>query len=86
MREIIVYSKQHCPYCVKMKKYLDDNNIEYKLVSLDNVDNRKKFIDDVVSKYPSIKTVPQMFVDDEWIGGYDELMQKISEGYSLVSE
>lgn len=86
MKNIVVYSKHHCQYCVKMKKYLDENNIKYILVNLDNVDNRQKFIDDVVSKYPSIKTVPQMFVDDEWIGGYDELMAKVSEGYSLESE
>jgi len=68
MNKVKVYSTQHCSYCVQAKNYLQSNGIDYESVMIDeNIDAAKL----MMSK--GLRTVPQIFIGEEHIGGYDKL-------------
>jgi glutaredoxin 3 len=70
--EVIVYSKTVCPYCTQAKSYLSKHGIEYKEINLDDEEARKAFY---VTCGAGVRSVPQIFVDGERIGGYQELIK-----------
>ena len=69
---ITVYSKTDCPYCLLVKNWLTENKLEYKEVLLDDIDLRQKFYD---AHNIKTRTVPQIYKDDQLIGGYRELLK-----------
>lgn len=69
--EVVVYSKTICPYCVQAKNFLKTHEIKYEEKNLDDDDERAAFY----SNYPGVRSVPQIFVDGERIGGFQELMK-----------
>jgi glutaredoxin len=69
--EVVVYSKTICPYCVQAKAFLKKNDIEYVEKNLDDDEVRMAFYSD----HPGVRTVPQIFVDGERIGGFQELVK-----------
>lgn len=68
---IVIYTTNTCPYCVRAKQWLKSKNYEYNEVSLEDPALRAEFKE----KNPTLKTVPQIFVDDVNIGGYQELVK-----------
>jgi len=70
--DVTIYSTAMCPYCVKAKTWMIANNILYKEVVLDN----KDAINEFKEACPGKTTVPQIIIDEELIGGHDELMEK----------
>ena len=85
MREIVVYSKPNCPYCVKAKRLLDQMELPFteRVVGLDATREQ------LLEAAPNARTVPQIIIDDKVIGGYDQLATYIETtgfngtGYSL---
>ncbi|MCC2251457.1 MAG: glutaredoxin family protein [Bacillota bacterium] len=43
MKNIIVYGTEWCSYCVKLKKWLKENNYGYEFKDIDNEENNKEF-------------------------------------------
>jgi len=78
---VIVYSTNTCPYCVKAKTWLSTNNIKFDEIILDNQDDIAKFKKDC----PGKNTVPQILINDELIGGCDDLMARQEYVLDLVS-
>lgn len=70
---VVVWSKPQCPWCVMAKRLLELKGIEYTLVTLGEEFTR----DDVAAKFPTARTFPIIEIDNEYIGGYNELRQKI---------
>lgn len=70
MPNIIIYTTTYCPYCVKAKKLLDKKQVEYTEIDLTNDDQGRI---DLVSKSNGCKTVPQIFINNNHIGGCDDL-------------
>lgn len=70
--EIKIYSKTICPYCSAAKNWLKSRGYSYEEINLDNDEERTKFYESIGN---NIKTVPQIFVDGERIGGYQELVK-----------
>lgn len=70
--KITVYTKTICPYCTSAKMWLKNKGYSYEEVNLDNDEERQKFYERVGE---GVRTVPQIFVDDERIGGYQELVK-----------
>lgn len=68
MNTVKVYSTQHCSYCVQAKNYLQTNGIEFQSVMIDEDIDAAKLM---MSK--GLRTVPQIFIGEEHIGGYDKL-------------
>lgn len=71
----IVWSKNHCPYCDQAKALLRLKGIEYEEKNINNGYDRE----DLLAVVPGARTVPQIFLDDQLIGGFQEL-QKYFEG------
>lgn len=70
---IEIYSMDNCPFCVKAKDLLMKNNLMYKEYRL-NVDYFKKDLAVKLNVAPTDRiTLPQIFLDNDSIGGYNEL-------------
>jgi glutaredoxin len=65
----IVWSKHHCPYCDQAKALLKMKGIEIEERNI-NTDWTKEQLLEAV---PTARTVPQIFLDDQYIGGFTEL-------------
>lgn len=68
---IRLYTRKRCPHCVSAKAWLKQRSYTFEEIDLDNSENVKKFL----SEHPSLKTVPQVFVGDELIGGFSDLIK-----------
>lgn len=66
-----VWSKNHCPFCDQAKNLLTLKGIEYEERNINNGWDR----DDLLAAVPGARTVPQIFLDDQLIGGFTELKQ-----------
>ena len=82
--EIKVYTKSDCPFCTKAKNWFDENGFEYETILMDNEEERLAFyqsingISEVIGQPTEVRrvnSVPQIFVDEKHIGGYDDLME-----------
>ena len=58
-----------CNYCEAAKRLLTRNNANYKEINIAKVDGA---MDEMIKKANGKRTIPQIFFDDEHIGGYDE--------------
>jgi glutaredoxin len=68
-----LYTKQNCPWCVKAKELLNNLGVQYKELHYD-----KDFTKDDLRALigPNLPlTVPQVFVKDYRIGGYEDLVE-----------
>ena len=75
-QKILIYSKKLCPYCVRAKEFLRQKNIAFQEIDLtENVEELEK-----LKKKTGHMTVPQIFVDDLFIGGYTDLITKFDSG------
>ena len=80
MSESIIYSKPSCPNCVKAKKLLDDRGVKYTAVELGIEIQPQELFDLFESKgLPQPRTAPQIFLQGQYIGGYDQLVTYIEE-------
>ena len=69
--KIVIYTQDMCGYCVEAIKEFETREWEYtshNIKHADNYDNLKELL-------PEVKTVPQIWIDGNHIGGYDELME-----------
>ena len=82
--KIRVVSKTDCPFCKMAKVWLEDHGFPYTEELMDNEEERLAFyqsltngVNEIVGqsdKVRRVNSVPQIFIDDKRIGGYDELM------------
>ncbi len=70
---IKVYSLSTCPWCKKVKKYLDDNNVEYEVVEVDLAkgEEQKKALEEVES-LTGKRSFPVTVIDDKAISGFKQ--------------
>ena len=72
MVEVEIYTNKGCPACVNVKQYLDKKGIEYVEKRLGR--SRKTDLEFSLRTRNS-KKIPQVFVDGEWIGGFDDVLR-----------
>ena len=70
MKNVTIYTGPLCNYCEAAKKLLTRNNVEYKEISIATVVGA---MDEMISKANGKRTIPQIFFDDQHIGGYDDV-------------
>ena len=70
MKNITIYTGPLCGFCDAAKILLARNNAEYKEISVATVDGA---LDEMITKANGKRTVPQIFFDDQHIGGYDDI-------------
>jgi len=64
-----IYTKEDCPYCEKAKDLFDAKGVEYEEY---NVTGDDELFEEMVERADGRKTAPEVFVDDELIGGWDD--------------
>ena len=69
----IVWSKDNCPYCDQAKGLLKMKSIEFEERKIGHGYTRE----DLLEAVPTARTVPQIFLDDELIGGFTELKKHL---------
>ncbi len=69
MKEVTIYSKTICPYCVKAKFLLQRKKVQFKEIMV--VDDQIR--DAMIKKSGGRMTVPQIFIGDTHLGGCDDL-------------
>ncbi len=67
----LIYTKDNCPYCVKAKSLLTIKSVEFTESKIGQDITREEFM----SLFPEQKTVPLIFINDQKIGGYDDLTE-----------
>jgi ribonucleoside-diphosphate reductase subunit M1 len=70
--EIKMYGKKNCEFCLMAKALLKEHNVDFDYVSVDDPDLCGMFYD----KY-NVKSVPQIFVDKNNIGGFEKLLDLV---------
>jgi len=70
MTKAVVWSKNSCPFCVQAKALLKQKNIEFEERNISQGDWTKEQLLEAV---PTARTLPQIFLDDNYIGGFTEL-------------
>ena len=77
MKSITVYSGPMCGYCDAAKRLLARNNLEFINIDVSAEDGLR---DEMTKKANGRRTIPQIFFNDEHIGGYQELRELEKEG------
>lgn len=72
--EVIVWSRDNCPYCEMAKRLLIANGMKYEER---NVTGGQWTKEDLLAAIPTARTVPQIIIDGECIGGYENLKQRL---------
>jgi glutaredoxin len=65
----VIWSKYNCPYCEQAKNLLKSKNIEFEERKIGDGYTRE----DLLEAVPDARTVPQIFLDEQLIGGFTEL-------------
>jgi len=68
--KVEIYTKMFCGYCHRAKRLLDSKGVDY--VEYDITMNGPKR-EEMVSRAPGARTVPQIFIDGIPVGGSDDL-------------
>ena len=77
MKKILIYTSLICPYCIAAKKLFENQNLNFTEILIDNDYEIKK---KMIKLSNGRKTVPQIFFDDDHIGGYDDLLKIVNDG------
>ena len=69
MAKIEIYTTPTCPYCHAAKSLLADKGVDYTEISVLDPDVREAMTERAHGR----RTVPQIFIDDAHVGGYDDM-------------
>lgn len=76
MPKVIMYTKEPCPYCVLAKNLLNEKGVSFEEVRIDlNPDKLEEML-----RLSQRRTVPQIFINDQAIGGFDDLAALAKSG------
>ena len=70
MKKITIYTGPLCNYCDAAKRLLTRNKAPFSEINIATVDGA---MDEMIKKANGKRTIPQIFFDDQHIGGYDEV-------------
>ncbi|MEW7976934.1 MAG: glutaredoxin 3 [Candidatus Sedimenticola endophacoides] len=71
MPKVEVYSTAICPYCVRAKELLGRKGVEYQEKM---IEGDRELMREMITR-SNRRTVPQIFIDDFHVGGYDDLAE-----------
>lgn len=70
MSDVVIYSKATCPYCDRAKMLLKNKGVEFKEL---RIDQDPKLLAEMLERSNNRRTVPQIFIGDHHVGGFDDL-------------
>jgi glutaredoxin 3 len=76
MAAVRIYTTRVCGYCIAAKRLMKDRGIAYEEIDVTGDDAKRAWLVDTTGR----RTVPQIFIGEQSIGGYDELAQLDRDG------
>lgn len=70
MADVLVYSTRICPYCVRAKQHLTRKGVSYREIMVDDDPQQRNEMMRITGR----RTVPQILIDGQPIGGCDDLL------------
>lgn len=74
---VLMYFKPTCPYCIAAQKIFSSRGIR---VTKIDVSSNPEVRDEMIARANGKTTVPQIFIDNQHVGGYDSLNKIIGDG------
>lgn len=68
--QVKIYSKSDCPYCVRAKEFFKRKNIAFEEFTVGADLTTEEY-----TELTSMKTVPAIFINEDLIGGYTDLVE-----------
>ena len=75
MKNIVIYTQDRCVHCNSAKREFETRGWEYtshNITEINNFNNLQELL-------PGIRTIPQIWIDDNYIGGYNDLKEWLFE-------
>ena len=67
--QVKMYTTRFCPYCIRARMLLDSKNVAYTDIAVDAEPQLRREMMDLSGR----RTVPQIWIDELHVGGYDDL-------------
>jgi len=77
MAKVVIYSSENCSYCQRAKQFLTQKGVPYTEIRVD-LDPHKR--EEMLARSNGRRTVPQIFINDQHIGGCDDLLALARDG------
>lgn len=71
---VVIYSKDNCPYCEGAKLLCSTEGLVYEEVKIGKDITREEFME----MHPTVRTMPLIFVDKQKVGGYQEFKNYVN--------
>lgn len=76
MPDVIIYSSNYCPYCIRAKMLLQDKQVEYREYIVDGEPGLRAEMQQKSGR----TSVPQIWIGEQHVGGFDDLWLLDSRG------
>ena len=76
MKKVIIYSTRICPFCVRAKNFFSKKDIPFEDIMVDQDPEQLK----IMLEKSQRQSVPQIFIGDYHIGGFDDLIEHDMDG------
>ncbi|MCG9759675.1 MULTISPECIES: glutaredoxin 3 [Pseudoalteromonas] len=77
MSQVVIYTKDYCPFCHRAKALLDAKGVTYTEY---DIGAQPELRDEMIEKANGSYTVPQIFIAERHIGGCDDMMALEAQG------
>jgi len=79
-KKVRLYSLSTCPTCKRVRKFLDENNIQYDLTEVDMLDSGEQWLmSKELKKYNQSATYPTLVIEEVILGLDEEAIKKALE-------
>jgi glutaredoxin 3 len=68
-QRVTIYATQFCPYCIRAERLLQSKGVAFEKIRVDLEPQRRVEMMERTKR----RTVPQIYIGDHHVGGYDEL-------------
>ena len=75
----IVWSKYNCPFCDQAKSLLVQQGVEFEERKIGDGWSKEELLESV----PNARSVPQIFIDNQLVGGFTELQKYLKENINV---
>jgi glutaredoxin len=79
---VVIYGNNFCVYCRKAKKLASDYNLKYEWRDTDD----QNFLNELKIKKPEARSIPQIWWNEKYIGGYEDFATAISNNIGGFGE
>jgi glutaredoxin 3 len=76
MKSVKIYTTPYCPFCVRAKRLLERKGVRYEEIDVAGDDRARVSLAERTGR----RTVPQIFIGEEYVGGSDELNELEQQG------